>query len=252
MNEQQHNKREPIKVSTIAGILLIVAGLLVFMNNFGIWRIRWHDVFTWQVVLMVVGLFMLCSPDSRRAGWTLFFVGAFFWAFRFVDLSETLRKLLWPVGLMVGGLALMVGHRRSHHSYEQPIGAAPSNNGSTTPPPHDNANGAMYLDYSAVIASRRFTPVAQSIAGGEVRCAMGQALVNLSQTTLNSPSVRLRISCTLGGCTLIVPTGWRVQLDVNPIMGSASDLRLSSPPDNGPLLIVEGQIFMGSCRIEQP
>lgn len=249
MNKQRH-KREPIRVSTIAGILLIVAGLLVFMNNFGIWRIHWHEVFTWQVVLMVVGLFMLCSPDSRRAGWTLFFVGAFFWAFKFIDLSETLRKLLWPVGLMVGGLALMVGHRRNHHDYEEPIGAETPSNDSATPPPHGDPNGAMYLNYSAVIASRRFTPTAQTIAGGEVRCTMGQALVNLSQTTLNSPTVKLRISCSFGGCTLIVPPSWRVQLDVNPVMGSASDLRTSSPPDNGPLLIVEGQIFMGSCRVE--
>ena len=250
MDEQRH-MREPVRVRTIWGILLMAAGLLVFLHNFGIWDIDWSDIFTWQMVLMVVGLFMLSSRGSRQAGWALFLLGAFFWAFRFIDLSETLRKLLWPVGLMVGGLALMVGWRSPAPSTEEPAsGAAPPDGGAASQPTGGEPN-AMYLNYSTALSSRRFKPSAQRIAGGEVRSTLGMAIVDLSGTTLSAPSVRLRVSCFAGGCTLIVPPSWRVQVDANPIMGSVSDLRPSSPPVDGPLLIVDGRVTMGSCRIEQ-
>lgn len=241
--DSNSSERAPMRASVIIGILFMAAGLVVFLKNFGFWDIRWHEIFTWQMVLIVVGMFLLCGRDSRKAGWVLIGIGVVFWIAEFVHLSETLRKLVWPVVLMVGGLVLVIGRRRTDGASDvEVIGGAVNDSGETA--------STNRFNVSSSLSSRSYKPVTSHITGGMVQCTMGSVRLDLSAVELEGNSATIDLSCVFGSCNIIVPALWRVQFNMNTFMGSAVDLRPTpTPPADAPLLVVTGRLVTGSCRV---
>lgn len=241
--DSNSSKRAPIRASAIMGILFMAAGLIVFLKNFGFWNIRWHEIFTWQMVLIVVGMFLLCGHDTKKAGWVLIGIGVVFWIAEYVHLSETLRKLVWPVVLMVGGLVLVVGRRRSVGVSDVEVIGGETNGLGQSPE-------SGRINISTSFSSQSYKPVTTHISGGVVQCTMGSVQIDLSGVHLEGNSATLDLSGVLGSCTIIVPATWRLQFNVSTFLGSASDLRPTATPGaDAPLLIITGRLVLGSCRV---
>lgn len=263
MNNNNEN-RSPIRASFIAGILLILAGLTVFAKNFGIIDIRWHEIFSWQLVLIIVGMFLLCGRDTQRAGWLLMAIGVFFWVVEFVDLSETLRKLIWPAVLMVGGLVLIIGRKRPNsvsngngNNYASTYDAENSNinanaNEAYSSEPYADGPSAhsSRIELSTVLSNRTYKPTTPYITGGRAHGVMATTNINLSDAQLEGNSATIEVSGFMHTCNITVPANWRVHLNVSTVMGSATDLRpTATPAESAPLLVVMGSLTMGACRI---
>ena len=241
--DNNSSKRAPVRASAIMGILFMAAGLIVFLKNFGIWHIRWHEIFTWQMVLIVVGMFLLCGHDTKKAGWVLIGVGVVFWIAEYVHLSETLRKLVWPVVLMVGGMVLLVGRRKTEGVSDVEVIGGETDGTS-------QASDMNRINVSASFSNRSYKPMGSYISGGIVQCTMGGVRVDLSSVQLEGNSATIDLSGVMGSCTIIIPASWQVQFNVGTFLGSAVDLRPTPTPSaNAPLLILTGRLVLGSCRV---
>ena len=81
----------------VIGLVLIAIAGLLFADNFDILPWNWrHYVFTWQSLLIVIGLISLAKNDSKTTGIVLISVGAFFLATKFLDYPYTIHNLFWP------------------------------------------------------------------------------------------------------------------------------------------------------------
>lgn len=93
----------------VIGLVLIAIAGLLFADNFNILPWNWeHYVFTWQMVLIVIGLISLAKNKSRTTGIILISVGAFFLAAEFFNYPFGIRHLFWPAILAVIGVLLIV------------------------------------------------------------------------------------------------------------------------------------------------
>ncbi len=93
----------------VIGLVLIAIAGLLFADNFNILPWNWeHYVFTWQMVLIVIGLISLAKNKSRTTGIVLISVGAFFLAAEFLNYPFGVRHLFWPAILAVIGVLLIV------------------------------------------------------------------------------------------------------------------------------------------------
>jgi hypothetical protein len=114
VNENEKMVRTNNKQVGIGLVLIALAGLL-FADNFDILPWGWeHYVFTWQSLLIVIGLISLAKNESRTTGIILISVGGFFLAAKFLEFSYTIHHLLWPTLLTIVGILMIVRHKNQH------------------------------------------------------------------------------------------------------------------------------------------
>lgn len=231
--EEVKSTKGSIKTGTIWGILLIAIGSLILVDNFDIINIHWQYVLSWQVVLIVVGMFLLCDKNSRTVGYVLIAAGAFFLLPKFITISDTLRKLFWPSLLIILGCMLIWGKRTRKAKAEE----AQSNN----------------QIYDFTLFARSWQAItSQHITGGKITCIFGSSTINLLGTKLSSFNEnRIRVLCLFGGSKIVVPPSWQVKIVGSSIVGSITDKRTHAPQDeqNTQVLIVKGAIIAGNCEI---
>ena len=93
----------------VIGLVLIALAGLLFADNFNVLPWNWERyIFTWQMVLIVIGLISLAKNKSRTTGIVLISVGAFFLAAEFLNYPFGVRHLFWPAILAVIGVLLIV------------------------------------------------------------------------------------------------------------------------------------------------
>jgi len=98
----------------VIGLVLITLAGLLFADNFDILPWNWeHYIFTWQMLLIVIGLISLAKNESRTTGIILISVGAFFLAAKFIYPFE-IHHLFWPTILAVIGVLMIVRQKNQH------------------------------------------------------------------------------------------------------------------------------------------
>ena len=95
-------------------VLIAIAGLL-FADNFDILPWNWENyIFTWQSLLIVIGIISLAKNESKTTGIILISVGAFFLAAKFLNYPFGVRHLFWPTVLAVIGILMVVRQKNQH------------------------------------------------------------------------------------------------------------------------------------------
>jgi len=246
--EPTDDKRHPNPNKKFAfGFLVIIAGLLLLAFNFNIipWDFR-HIFFSWQMLLIAIGIISISNSESRTPGIILILVGGFFLIPELFDFHIAFIKLFWPVLLIAIGVMILVkrgmhgpghpGWRRHHRRWDYPQ------------MPQDLGEG--YINETNIFSGskRRIT---QEFKGGKISNIIGGTEIDLSQATLAEGRVELTIECIFGGVTLIVPSDWKVTLSVNSVMGGFADKRklVREPADSTRILVVRGESIFGGGEI---
>lgn len=99
----------------VIGLILITLAGLLFADNFNVLPWNWkHFVFTWQMLLIAIGLISLAKNRSKTTGIILITVGAFFLAAEFLNYPFGIRHLFGPIILAIIGLLLIVRQKNQH------------------------------------------------------------------------------------------------------------------------------------------
>lgn len=228
MEENKNNSR------AVIGILLICAGLLLIAVNFNWlpWNIR-GIVFSWQGLLILIGLFMLLSRSNRLSGYILIGIGAFFMIPRVWDLPFNWHHLFWPVVLVAVGLLLIT---RRWGMQRIPI-----------------ENSTEFIDDVAIFGGGDKVITCQNFRGGKITSIFGGSKIDLRSANLAKGKNVLDIFAMFGGTKLIVPANWDVKIEVSSLFGGFSDKRRPRPDDiRDPTreLIIKGITIFGGGEME--
>ena len=91
----------------------------------------------------------------------------------------------------------------------------------------------------------------QVFKGGKVSNIFGGTEIDLTQATLAEGRNELIIECIFGGVTLIVPSDWKVVLNMSSIMGGFSDKRMYiKESSDSRILIVKGTAIFGGGEVK--
>jgi len=226
MEEQKSNRR------AILGIILILAGMIIIAAHFQ-W-IPWSlkgIIFSWQALLILIGLFFLFSRDNKVAGVILIAVGAFFMIPDVWDISFEWKKLILPFILVALGL-IIITRRRSIRI-----------------PSEDSID---YIDDMALFGGGDRVITSQNFKGGRITAMFGGSKINLLKANLAKGRNVIDIFTVFGGSKLIVPSDWDIKIEVTSIFGGFSDKRMVSKDDiRDPSrdLIIKGMAIFGGGDI---
>jgi predicted membrane protein len=232
-------ERKRFQGRTILGIILVLIGLLMIGRSLNIFPYEIaHDLFSWPMILIVLGVIFLISRPGSTSGWILLIIGGVFMLERVTDVSDYLDDLFWPVIFIGIGLLILVksltGFRRKNYAYT-------------------GGSDVDYIDEVAILGGSDRKITSQGFKGGQITSIFGGSQINLVSAQLAKGDNVIDVFSLFGGSTLIVPRNWNVKVEVTSILGGFSDKRAvmesSENPDEG-ILIIKGLVLFGGGEIK--
>jgi predicted membrane protein len=239
-----------------SGLVLVIIGGLLLAQKMGAPLPRW--LFTWQVLLIAIGIFIGIRRKFRDLGWLFpIFVGGFFLVADFYPQYE-LNKYTLPIIIMMIGLAFVLrprnrGFRNCQPFVDEPGPAARESTSVSTERFTANSTGGSsaddYLDVTSVLGGIKKNVFSKNFKGGEATSFLGGTELNLSQADING-SVVLELTQVLGGTKLIVPSHWDVKTELVSVFGGIEDKRiLNGIIDPTKVLVLKGTSVFGGIEI---
>jgi len=244
----------------LAGLLLLAIGCVLFIKQTGFPMPDW--LFTWQMLLIVVGLFVGIRHSFRGIGWILMLLIGGINLFDDIQPQYSLRNYMIPIILMALGLFFFLRPHRINRPGRQHWQGGPWNE--PNPPGQSfeefrpeqqmpqkiKSADLRYLDSVSVMGSVRKVIVTKDFKGGEAVAFLGGTEIDMRQADINGHVV-LEVTQILGGTKLIIPSHWEVKSEMVAFLGGIEDKRELQPGSNNPdkVLILKGTSILGGIDI---
>jgi predicted membrane protein len=231
----------------IVGGLLILFGLIFTLDNFGL--IDAGDVFDyWPVILIVIGAARVLQPrhsGERVFGFVMIGLGIFF-QLQTLGLTSLHFYHLWPIVLViVGGTLIWRAFDRN-----RALGSGWAVRATPGAGAHDSA--PHHSDFAFMGGVHRVVE-SPDFRGGDATAVMGAIELDLRASKIAGPPAVLDVFALWGGIEITVPTDWKVDIQVVPILGGVENkARSVAPATGGPeqILTVRGTALMGGVEIK--
>jgi predicted membrane protein len=199
----------------LLGIVLMFLGLFLIADLADIvpWRLR-DFIFTWQALLIFLGLIFLSNKENKGTGIILIVIGSFFLLPRFFDVPYYWRSLFWPSMLILLGLVVIFSSRRSGRT--NVFGA------------NNRTSSEDWLDDVSVFGGGDKLITSQQFQGGKLTHIFGGSKVDFTRAKLAPGKNYLEVVMIFGGTKLIVPESWDVKIEVTSVFGGFSDKRVKT------------------------
>ncbi|MDE3213489.1 MAG: hypothetical protein KGM98_09670 [Bacteroidota bacterium] len=238
-----------------AGLILLAAGVLLLVYKMGGPVPGW--LFTWPMILIVIGLFSGAKHGFRNPGsFILIIIGVAFLMDQSFPLWNFHRYIL-PLILIAVGLLYIL---RPRHTFGGPGGryyrgrCRNGGPGFTGPGQGWNSPGenddSEYVEINAVFSGVKKNILSKNFKGGSITSFMGGTELNLQKAEIQGPIV-LEVNNIFGGTKLVLPSHWDVKNEVTAVFGGIEDKRgfNGNNPDPGKSLILKGSCIFGGVEI---
>jgi predicted membrane protein len=231
-------------------LTLIVAGVLLFLDNLGLLPIR--NIRAYWPLLPVA--WALAVIERRRGAHAIIRASAVI-VFGGLILLGNLHvihmtaRVFMPLLLIYLGIIILVSRGRERMCRWPPhrFGA-----GSYT---RDSSFSENKLMESVVFSGSERRVESQNFEGGQVEAIFGGIELDLSGAAITSPERRavLEVNAVFGGIEIRVPRTWRVERESAAVFGGFSDKSVPPRPEPGfepPTLVIRGSAVFGGIEVK--
>jgi predicted membrane protein len=234
--ENQPNNRQLRRL--LLGVVVILAGLLLLGVKINIlpWNIQ-HIFFSWQMLLIVIGVGSLMISENRLPGLILITIGGFFLIPRIFIFPFNYWGMLWPILLILIGIFILFRKISLPRWRKKEI--------------TDQVREG-FINEDCIFSGTKKRIMHQVFHGGTINCVFGGVDLDLTQALQAEGTTELDINVIFGGVNIIVPYDWKVNLKTTAILGGFTDKRtlIKEPADPGKILIIKGGIIFGGGEIK--
>lgn len=223
--------------SVAFGVLVILAGILLMARNTGMLEPSVSRIiFSWEMLLIAIGVMNLFSRHSLWAGFILISIGTFFLLVDFFHLPFTLWHVFWPLLIIFIGLSMIFGAMKLRKR--------------RFIKPEVNSSDDFFEDL-AIFGGGERKIFAKEFRGGSVVAVFGGSKLDLTNASLAPGNNNIiEIVAVFGGTSLIVPPDWNVKVEVFNIFGGYADKRNGNQIDFNKTLTVKGVTIFGGGEIK--
>jgi len=221
----------------IIGVVLVLAGFFLVIRNTGIFPDFVDNViFSWPMLLIVIGVVMTLGASEKTGGIIVMAVGAFFMIPLVFRETFHMYNMFWPSIFIIVGIIFIVSRQKGFHSVST-----------------KGVAGDDYIDYVNVFSGGERQIISQNFKGGKITAIFGGIELDLTKAGLAPGISELELACIFGGATLIVPDDWYITIEVTPILGGFSDSRKLIPGraiDPSKHLVIKAAVIFGGGEIK--
>ena len=221
----------------IIGVVLVLAGLFLVMRNTGVFpEFIDNVIFSWPMLLVVIGLVMTLGAAEKTSGVIVMAVGGFFLIPMIFRETFHAYNMFWPSIFIIVGVIFIASKRKGWNSVTSTATV-----------------GDDFIDYVNVFSGGERQIVSENFRGGRISAVFGGMELDLTKAKLATGRNELEIACVFGGATLIVPDDWNISIEVTPVLGGFSDSRKLIPGrtvDTTKQLVIKGAVVFGGGEIK--
>ena len=220
------------------GFLAIVFGTIWLLRNVDVLTGPWiHHLFSWEVLLICVGLIGMAGNRGQSLGWFILVIyGKFFLLCEFYDFSVRFQEVFWPLIVIFIGMTMVFKRtvKPRFHNFK-------------------DVSSTDILDNVSIFGGSDVKVDSQSFKGGEATAIFGGSKIDLTNAKL-APGVQIiELTNVFGGNTFVIPASWNVKVQVTGILGGFKDARpsridVNSNPES--TLIIKGTAIFGGGEIK--
>jgi predicted membrane protein len=246
-------------------ILLILFGGVFLLFNLDIIPAIYKPVFiSWQMLLILIGIWSLVVRKNYIWGLFLIGIGAFFiyhtlsiaFPEYFVDFNIDFKRY-WPIIPIVLGILLVIcspickcnNCKKRHKEYDTETYTRKDQEQTIH-------NSADFFEKNMIFGKCEQFVLSQNFKGGEVNVIFGELILDLHKATLAEKIARLELNTIFGNLIVYVPNDWRVEIDSSAILGTIQDKRLQKDilpeSDDAVRLLIEANTIFGNIEIYTP
>ncbi len=215
----------------IVGLVIILIGALLLFRNlefidFAIPQI----IFSWQVILISIGLILFISAKNKSTGLVLMIVGIL-----------GLIPEYWAIALILLGLYIIF--RKSGFSFGRDSGD-PFSKG-------DSKNES--INEVSIFGGGNRSFHSDSFTGGNITAIFGGSKIDLMDCKLAEGENIVDLFFIFGGSSFSIPSDWQVKIQTTSIFGGFSDKRILPHETNleeDKVLIFKGLTLFGGGEIK--
>ncbi len=249
--EMKNNSSSGSKKGLGFGLVLMFVGGLFLADNFNLISFPvTRVVFSWQMLLIVIGLINLFK-QKIISGVILIFVGGFFIIPKvFPAIDDQFIHIYWPLLLIGAGIVILLqriikpegccnaleskfqGRENRHKSYQK------------------WEKNHLGFSKNSVFANVEHIVLDPEFKGGELNAVFGGLSLDLRRTNLAVGETLLDVNAVFGGVTIFVPTDWLIETHLDAVFGGFQDNRMPKEPlDGSRKLIITGSCVFGGGEI---
>jgi hypothetical protein len=219
----------------IAGLFLIVIGVLFLLDQLG--KLDFGSIVSryWPLFLILIGLWQLVSNSFRNIAGPLLLIliGVILQLGKLEILGRIGWHYIWPLLIILLGLWILFG--------------AISRRAGATAPGVREAD----LDALAIFSAMKRRVESPNFRGGKVTAIMGGVELDLTQASLAEGKATLDLSVIMGGIELRVPRNWRLEVDAHPLLGGIEDKHtFEAGTGISPTLHIKASAILGGIEIK--
>lgn len=239
----------PRRQGSIFALILIIAGVLLFLDNLGILPIQ-HVQAYWPLAIVFWGAFMI---ERRHDITTVIWVGTLMVFGVLLTLGNlgilhVTAGIIWSLSLIAAGALMLVGRCSwPKPDWTRRTFAA----GSST---RDSYFGTR-VEQSFVFSGTRRRVETQNFEGGKIDAVFGGVELDLTGAAIAPPNRRvfLETNAVFGGIEIAVPRTWRIEKAGSAVFGGFDDKTFPPRPEPGfdpPTLVIKGAAVFGGIVIK--
>lgn len=228
---------------SIAAILLIIAGGLLFLDTFDIVNFSVKNIiFNWKTILIIIGVIILFSSEQRTTGYILIGLGVVFWLPSLFDFDIRLYQVFWPLVLI--GVGLVILTRRNVHG-KMGLRRRSSLNS-------DGTLDTDYIDDVSIFGGGVKRYSSQNLKGGNITAIFGGSEIDVTQSKMSGDGTVVDVFTMFGGTKFIVPGSWQVKSEAVSLFGGFTDKRHIKPSEEvtEKVLLIKGLVLFGGVEIK--
>jgi predicted membrane protein len=235
--DDRHMHRHSGNSRFILGGLVILAGILLVLKNIGAlpWEIS-EVIFSWQMLLIVIGIISISRRNNFVPGIILIAIGSYFLIPEFTNTPELFSKFFWGGILMLIGVMIILrtlSHKGIHHS------------------PVTGTDDQDYVDEICIFGGSEKRMTTKNFRGGKITSIFGGSTIDFSDSKLAEGQNELDVLSIFGGFKIIVPVDWTIKIETMSILGGIADKRARYTDDaSGRVLIIKGLSLFGGGEIK--
>ncbi len=223
----------------VIGLVFLTLGAFLLADKFDVIPFSLNRyIFTWQSLIIAIGLISLAKNESRVTGIVLISIGAFFLTAKILGFHYPFRIFFWPAVFIAIGLILIFQRGYCHRSR---FGMS------------KGVTDMDFIDDVAIFGGSEQKVMSKSFKGGKVSNIFGGSTFDLTDAELAPGRNILDMFCLFGGSKIIVPPTWKVKIEVTAIFGGYSDKRRNAPKSNESSeseFVIRGVVIFGGGEIK--
>ena len=220
------------------GLILIIAGILFLLERLNqIPAEVTEHLFSWQAVLVAIGVVMVAGSGKSLPGWIVMAIGVFFLLSHIFLFPATFRDVFWPLLLIaVGVLVVFKTGRGKGCCFMQKTHI-------------QSVSDDHSFEDLAVFGGNKKSYQLADMKTGKVTAIFGGSDIDLRDCTLSSEGAVVEILCLFGGSKLIIPKNWKVRSDVLTVFGGMDEQGPCENTDEKMTVYIKGMTIFGGGEI---